>query len=51
MSFSVDLADADISALQRVLTPKLNKYIPYSPTAKQTAFLLMNEVREILYGG
>lgn len=37
--------------LQGALTPKLNKYIPITPTAKQTAALLMNNVKEMLYGG
>ena len=41
----------DMSSLQQLLTPKLTKYIPYDPTPKQTAFLLMNSVKEILYGG
>lgn len=40
-----------IKQLQTVLTPKLNKYISVAPTAKQTAALLMNSVRELLYGG
>jgi hypothetical protein len=40
-----------IRQLQTVLTPKLNKYISVVPTAKQTAALLMNSVRELLYGG
>lgn len=29
----------------------MSKYIPYIPTPKQTAFLLINDVRELLYGG
>lgn len=37
--------------LQGALTPKLNKYIPITPTAKQTAALLMNNTKEMLYGG
>lgn len=41
----------DAQALKRALTPRLTKYIPYDPTAKQLAFLLMNDVRELLYGG
>lgn len=45
------LESAEIVALQRVLTPRLTKYIPFDPTAKQRAFLLMNDVREVLYGG
>ena len=41
----------DIDALQKLLTPRLTKYIPYDPTPKQRAFLLMNQTKEILYGG
>lgn len=37
--------------LRRLATPKLTKYIPYKPTPKQAAFLLMNSTKEILYGG
>jgi predicted phage terminase large subunit-like protein len=37
--------------LRKLLTPRLTKYIPYTPTPKQTAFLLMNGTRELLYGG
>lgn len=37
--------------LQELLTPKMTKYIPYRPTPKQTAFLLVNDVKEVLYGG
>lgn len=37
-------------ALQQVLTPKLTKYIPHEPTAKQTAFLLL-DCLEAFYGG
>ena len=51
MSKQLDLTNVDIDQLQRLLTPKVTKYVPYQPTTKQTAFLLMNEVREILYGG
>jgi hypothetical protein len=48
---SIDLSNVDMNKLQGLLTPRLTKYIPYDPTAKQRAFLLMNNVREILYGG
>lgn len=40
-----------IRQLQGALTPKRNKFIPIDPTPKQTAALLMNSVREMLYGG
>lgn len=45
------LSAAEMAALQRAMTPKLNKYIPIKPTPKQTAALLMNNVYEMLYGG
>lgn len=47
----IDLSKASTDELQKLLTPKLNKYIPYNPTPKQSAFLLMNNTKEILYGG
>lgn len=47
----IDLKDVDIDQLQRLLTPKLTKYIPITPTPKQSAFLLMNNTKELLYGG
>lgn len=47
----VDLNGIDVSELQSLLTPRLTKYIPYDPTSKQRAFLLMNDTKEILYGG
>lgn len=46
-----DINNVDISALTKALTPRLTKYIPITPTPKQTACLLMNDSREILYGG
>lgn len=48
---SIDLNGIDLSQLQATLTPRLTKYIPYDPTPKQRAFLLMNDTKEILYGG
>lgn len=47
----MDLSNVDIESLQGLLTPRLTKYIPYEPTPKQRAFLLMNNTKEILYGG
>lgn len=47
----MDLSNVDLELLQKLLTPRLTKYIPYEPTPKQRAFLLMNDVKEILYGG
>ena len=46
-----DLSGTDTDKLQKLLTPRLTKYIPYDPTPKQRAFLLMNNTKEILYGG
>lgn len=45
-----NLTEKQIKELQVALTPKLNKYIPISPTPKQSAALLMN-TKELLYGG
>lgn len=50
MSFE-KLSDQDLGRLQLALTPKLTKYIPINPTPKQTAALLMDNVKELLYGG
>lgn len=46
-----DLSNVNLAELQRLLSPRLTKYIPYTPTPKQAAFLLMNEHKEVLYGG
>ena len=40
-----------VAQLQQAMTPRLNKYIPIKPTPKQTAALLLNGWKEILYGG
>ena len=45
------LSIEQIKLLQESLTPRLNKFIPYTPTAKQSAFLLCNNIKEVLYGG
>lgn len=47
----LNLEGLDIDQLQKALTPKLTKYIPVDPTPKQRAFLLMNDTKELLYGG
>lgn len=47
----IDLSKVDKATLQAMLTPRLTKYIPFEPTPKQSAFLLMNDCKEILYGG
>lgn len=46
-----NLNEEQMQMLQAAMTPKTNKYIPITPTPKQTAALLMNNVRELLYGG
>ena len=46
-----DLSSMDNFRLNELLTPKLSKYCPYKPTPKQAAFLLVNDVKEVLYGG
>lgn len=40
----------DLDELRELLTPRLNKYIPWEPTETQQAFLLL-DAREALYGG
>lgn len=47
----LDFSGFDTSELQKLLTPKMTKYIPITPTPKQSAFMLMNNTKEILYGG
>lgn len=47
----IDFNGIDLNLIQGALTPRLTKYIPYDPTPKQLAFLLMNSTKEILYGG
>lgn len=37
--------------VQRLTTPRLNKYIPHYPTKRQTVFLLCNNISEVMYGG
>lgn len=51
MTDGINLENVDQSLLQAMLTPRLTKYIPFDPTPKQAAFLLMNQCKEILYGG
>lgn len=51
MTPNIDLSNVDSMHLQKLLTPRLTKYIPIDPTPKQRAFLLMNDHKEILYGG
>lgn len=46
-----NLSPESLKQLQTAMTPRLNKYIPISPTPKQRAALLLNTWRELLYGG
>ena len=46
-----DIDSLDAIRLSNILTPKISKYCPLKPTPKQTAFLLVNNVKEVLYGG
>lgn len=41
----------DKSMLLEKLTPRMTNYIPVVPSVKQTAFLLLNHIQEVLYGG
>lgn len=41
----------DQVALTKALTPRLNEFIPIDPHSKQTVFLLLNSVLEVLFGG
>lgn len=45
------MSDLLQTRLPELLTPKLSKYCPYTPTPKQAAFLLIDDVKEVLYGG
>lgn len=45
------LSDAELHDLKRALHPRLNHYIPITPHPKQAAFLLLNDVLEVLFGG
>lgn len=52
MSLALEhLSDAELQHLHQSLTPRLTKYIPFAPHPKQAAFLLMNEVLEVMFGG
>lgn len=52
MNYDLDnLTESQLAELTKLLTPKMSKYCPWTPTAKQSAFLLMDNVKEVLYGG
>jgi predicted phage terminase large subunit-like protein len=40
-----------LDQLARLTTPRLTKYIPTTPSPKQAAFLLLNHVRDVFFGG
>ena len=44
------LSNADLATLKKVLTPRMTKYIPHTPTPKQAAFMLL-DCEEAFYGG
>lgn len=44
------LSNLELAALRKILTPRMTKYIPHIPTAKQAAFLLL-DCEEAFYGG
>jgi predicted phage terminase large subunit-like protein len=44
------LSNAEMAALRAVLTPKMTKYIPHTPTPKQAAYMLL-DCKEAFYGG
>lgn len=44
------IRNSDLLQLQKMLTPKITKFIPHTPTPKQTAFLLLDN-KEAFYGG
>ena len=41
----------EIAALKKALSPRTNEFIPVNPHSKQTVFLLLNDVFEVLFGG
>lgn len=45
------LGSSQRARISTALTPKLTKYIRIEPFPKQTAFLLLDNVQEVLYGG
>ncbi len=44
------IKQSELTNLQRLLMPKMTKYIPHVPTPKQAAFLLLDN-KEAFYGG
>lgn len=50
LHFLQGLSRSELDRYKTLLTPKLTKYIPHTPTAKQSAFLLL-DCPEAFYGG
>lgn len=46
-----DLSKLDEKTLISMTTPRMTKYIPITPTTKQAVALLLNDKKEMLYGG
>lgn len=45
------MSEEQTQMLARKLTPRTNEYIPISPTIRQSVFLLLDDVLEVLFGG
>lgn len=45
-----EMSNSDLLALKNMLTPKMTKYIPHTPTPKQAAYMLL-DCEEAFYGG
>lgn len=50
LHFLEKLPRSELAKFAKMLTPKMTQYIPHVPTAKQTAFLLL-DCKEAFYGG
>ena len=46
-----NLSQTQIEKIQSALTPKWTEFIPHSPTIRQHVALLLDDTRELLYGG
>lgn len=44
------LSSEQLRELERILTPKMTKFVPHIPTPKQAAFLLLDN-KEAFFGG
>lgn len=45
------MSPEELARTRKALTPRLNKFVIEKPHPKQTVFLLLNDVLEVLYGG